>query len=61
MTVGQIVHHAIGLMRVAQCQHEWVHLNDTEDRCTRCRVIATEEGKKNLERARRRRSHEAQV
>jgi len=54
MTVGQIVVQTIRTKRALECTHEWVKLNDTEDQCKRCGVIATEEGKRNLERLKRR-------
>lgn len=54
MTVGQIVADTIRFQRVTRCDHEWENLNDTEDRCPKCGVIATEAGKKNLERMRER-------
>lgn len=57
MSVGQIVRQAIQYMRVMECVHVWVRLNDTdqwgdetEDQCLKCGIIATAEGKKNLER-----------
>lgn len=49
MTVAGVVIETIQLMRAAKCQHEWAKLNDTEDQCTYCTVIATEEGKRRLE------------
>src|SRR5574343_1441647 len=50
MLVSQIVSQTIGLRRALRCAHEWQYFNATEDQCTKCGVLATEEGKKNLAR-----------
>lgn len=50
MTVGQVVADALALKRAAECEHDWEPYSDEEDRCCRCGVIATEEGKQALER-----------
>jgi hypothetical protein len=47
--IGAIVRETILMQRVKNCQHEWKKLNETEDQCCNCTVIATENGKKNLE------------
>lgn len=58
MLVGQVCAQAIRLKRMLDCPgHEWVRLNDDEDQCRRCGVIATEEGKRNLLRMARRDPH----
>lgn len=51
--VAGLVMQTIQLMRMKKCKHEnWEMINDNEDQCSHCGVIATEEGKKNLERLR---------
>jgi hypothetical protein len=51
--VAGLVMQTIQLMRMGKCKHEnWEMINDHEDQCSHCGVIATEEGKKNLERLR---------
>ena len=50
MIVGAVVRQTIQLRRAYDCSHAWVKDSPTEDRCTECGVIATEEGKKNLAR-----------
>jgi len=50
MVVG-LVMQTIQLMRMRNCKHEnWMMIHDYEDQCTHCRIIATEEGKKNIQR-----------
>ncbi len=46
--VGGLVRETILLARANRCDHEWVSYSGTEEQCTRCAVIATEEGKKEL-------------
>ncbi len=46
--IGLLARETIGLMRAYRCQHEWVRLNDQEEQCTRCTIIATQDGKKTL-------------
>ncbi len=48
MIVGILVAETIALMRVYRCPHQWEKHSDTEDRCVRCGIIATEDGKKTL-------------
>lgn len=53
MEVGMLVRSSLMILRAKSCDHVWVKLNDEEDQCQKCTVIATEAGKKNLERMRR--------
>jgi ribosomal protein S27AE len=48
--VGKLVRETIQLRRSYDCKHEWTRINEKEEQCSRCGVIVTEEGKKNLER-----------
>ena len=50
MNVGFLVRHTILLQRVYLCDHEWGYLNDSEEQCVRCSVIATLQGKDHLAR-----------
>lgn len=50
MIVGLLVRETIALKRALRCEHDWTPLNETEDRCRLCGVIATEEGKQALAR-----------
>ena len=48
MTVGLLVADTIALMRAQHCDHRWEKLNAKEDRCTKCGVAATPEGRQHL-------------
>jgi hypothetical protein len=55
MIVASVAMQTIALKRALDCpQHEWVKLNDAEDQCKHCGIIATEEGKAHLARVRAR-------
>ncbi len=49
--VDGFILQTIQLIRMCDCSHyHWVKINDQEEQCTGCAVIATEEGKRNLKR-----------
>lgn len=48
--IGGLVRETIALRRAYDCTHAWKPLNAGEDQCSKCAVIATPEGKVNLER-----------
>ena len=50
MNVGIVVRETIQLQRAYACEHKWVPLNETEEQCSRCSIIATPEGKTYLAR-----------
>jgi hypothetical protein len=52
--IGLLVRETIALRRAYDCEHAWQPLSDASDgaqQCSRCGVIATPEGKRELARA----------
>jgi hypothetical protein len=48
VTVGLLVADTIALIRAQRCDHKWAKLNEKEDKCSACGVIATPDGRRHL-------------
>lgn len=48
MNVFFLARETVALRRAYDCTHEWVRVNETEEQCSRCGLVATEAGKANL-------------
>lgn len=49
--IGLLVRDTIALRRAFDCKHDWKSINETEEQCSHCLVIATPAGKENLAKA----------
>lgn len=49
MDVAALVIDTIRLRRAYDCAHDWQRLNETEEQCSKCTIIATPDGKKHLQ------------
>ncbi len=48
--IGLLVRETILMARVFRCAHTWTKHSEAEDQCSKCGVLATPEGKAELER-----------
>lgn len=49
MDVAAVVIDTIRVQRAYDCTHDWQRLNEKEEQCTKCTIIATPDGKVRLQ------------